>query len=83
MLSVLNLQYEGSPHNGLDDTRNLAKLCLQMLKDGVFMEPNERIINLKYLISFTKDVSIYVFYYHMIIILFNFNIGSIASKASS
>lgn len=34
-LKHAGLQFEGQPHSGLDDARNLARLCLQMKKGGV------------------------------------------------
>ncbi|KAK2882901.1 3'-5' exoribonuclease 1 [Channa argus] len=42
MLEKLGLQYEGRPHSGLDDSRNIAKIALRMLQDGCQLRVNER-----------------------------------------
>ncbi|KAK0153521.1 3'-5' exoribonuclease 1 [Merluccius polli] len=36
------LRYEGRPHSGLDDSRNIARIALRMLKDGCQLRVNER-----------------------------------------
>lgn len=43
MLEKLGLQYEGRPHSGLDDSRNIARIALRMLQDGCQLRVNERI----------------------------------------
>lgn len=42
MLEKLGLQYEGRPHSGLDDSRNIARIALRMLQDGCQLRANER-----------------------------------------
>ncbi|KAK0153519.1 3'-5' exoribonuclease 1 [Merluccius polli] len=42
MLEKLGLRYEGRPHSGLDDSRNIARIALRMLKDGCQLRVNER-----------------------------------------
>ncbi|KAL0965696.1 hypothetical protein UPYG_G00284560 [Umbra pygmaea] len=42
MLEKLGLQYEGRPHSGLDDSRNIARVALRMLQDGCQLRVNER-----------------------------------------
>ncbi|XP_047431175.1 3'-5' exoribonuclease 1 [Mugil cephalus] len=42
MLENLGLKYEGRPHSGLDDSRNIAKIALRMLQDGCQLRVNER-----------------------------------------
>lgn len=42
MLEKLGLQYEGRPHSGLDDSRNIARIALRMLQDGCQLLANER-----------------------------------------
>ncbi|KAG5835173.1 hypothetical protein ANANG_G00269320 [Anguilla anguilla] len=42
MLEKLGLQYEGRPHCGLDDSRNIARIALRMLQDGCQLRANER-----------------------------------------
>nr|XP_057922005.1 3'-5' exoribonuclease 1 [Doryrhamphus excisus] len=42
MLDKLGLQYEGRPHSGLDDSRNIARIALRMLQDGCQLRANER-----------------------------------------
>ncbi|XP_077399628.1 3'-5' exoribonuclease 1 isoform X1 [Vanacampus margaritifer] len=41
MLDKLGLQYEGRPHSGLDDSRNIARVALRMLQDGCQLRVNE------------------------------------------
>ncbi|XP_067114414.1 3'-5' exoribonuclease 1 isoform X1 [Osmerus mordax] len=43
MLDKLGLKYEGRPHSGLDDSRNIARIALRMLQDGCQLRVNERI----------------------------------------
>ncbi|KAJ7987115.1 hypothetical protein DPEC_G00335410 [Dallia pectoralis] len=42
MLEKLGLKYEGRPHSGLDDSRNIARVALRMLQDGCQLRVNER-----------------------------------------
>lgn len=42
MLDNLGLKYEGRPHSGLDDSRNIARIALRMLQDGCQLRANER-----------------------------------------
>lgn len=42
MLEKLGLKYEGRPHSGLDDSRNIARIALRMLQDGCQLRVNER-----------------------------------------
>lgn len=41
MLENLGMQYEGRPHCGLDDSRNIARIAIHMLKDGCQLRVNE------------------------------------------
>jgi len=34
MLKRLNMTFEGSPHRGIDDAHNLARICIKMMEDG-------------------------------------------------
>lgn len=34
MLENLGLQFEGRPHSGLDDSKNIARILTKMLEDG-------------------------------------------------
>lgn len=43
MLEKMGLKYEGRPHSGLDDSRNIARIALRMLQDGCQLRVNERI----------------------------------------
>uniref|UniRef100_A0A1B6BWP8 Exonuclease domain-containing protein n=2 Tax=Clastoptera arizonana TaxID=38151 RepID=A0A1B6BWP8_9HEMI len=45
MLERLGLEFEGRPHCGLDDATNIARVLLQMINDGISIEPNEEIHN--------------------------------------
>uniref|UniRef100_A0A4W5Q222 Exoribonuclease 1 n=1 Tax=Hucho hucho TaxID=62062 RepID=A0A4W5Q222_9TELE len=42
MLEKLGLKYEGRPHSGLDDSRNIAHIAMCMLQDGCQLRINER-----------------------------------------
>lgn len=42
MLEKLGLKYEGRPHSGLDDSRNIARIAIRMLQDGCQLCVNER-----------------------------------------
>lgn len=41
MLENLGMQYDGRPHCGLDDSRNIARIAIHMLKDGCQLRVNE------------------------------------------
>lgn len=41
MLAHLKFNFEGNPHSGLDDSINIARICIQMIKDGCKMEIND------------------------------------------
>jgi 3'-5' exoribonuclease 1 len=43
MLKHLELDFEGRPHCGLDDARNIARVLLHMMSDGASIQVNERI----------------------------------------
>jgi len=45
MLDVLGLTFEGIPHSGVDDARNIARILIKLLEDRAFVRVNERIIN--------------------------------------
>jgi len=38
MLWRLDMKFEGRPHSGIDDTRNIAKCALKLIHDGVKFE---------------------------------------------
>lgn len=42
MLEKLGLKYEGRPHSGLNDSRNIAHIAMRMLQDGCQLRINER-----------------------------------------
>ena len=42
MLEKLGMKYEGRPHCGLDDSRNIARIAIRMLQDGCQLRVNER-----------------------------------------
>uniref|UniRef100_A0A3Q2NT24 3'-5' exoribonuclease 1 n=1 Tax=Fundulus heteroclitus TaxID=8078 RepID=A0A3Q2NT24_FUNHE len=42
MLEKLGMTYEGRPHCGLDDSRNIARIAIRMLQDGCQLRVNER-----------------------------------------
>ncbi|TRY99387.1 hypothetical protein DNTS_002005 [Danionella cerebrum] len=41
MLENLGMEYEGRPHCGLDDSCNIARIAIHMLKDGCHLRVNE------------------------------------------
>lgn len=43
MLEHLQMKFEGRPHCGKDDARNIARIATQLLKDGCNLRYNERI----------------------------------------
>jgi 3'-5' exoribonuclease 1 len=43
MLEHLELSFEGRPHCGLDDARNIARVLIRMMCDGASIQVNERI----------------------------------------
>ncbi|MGH0178021.1 UNVERIFIED_CONTAM: hypothetical protein FKN15_076564 [Acipenser sinensis] len=42
MLGNLGMKYDGRPHCGLDDSRNIARIAMRMLQDGCVLRVNER-----------------------------------------
>ena len=40
MLEYLGMQFEGREHCGLDDTRNIARVVVQMIRDGCILKYN-------------------------------------------
>ena len=45
MLENLEYEFEGQPHSGIDDARNIARVALRLLHDGAIMRDNERLRN--------------------------------------
>ncbi|NXB81112.1 ERI1 exoribonuclease, partial [Donacobius atricapilla] len=43
MLENLGMNYDGRPHSGLDDSKNIARIAIRMLQDGCDLRVNERI----------------------------------------
>lgn len=41
MLDAFSMQFEGTQHCGLDDSRNIARILLVMLQDGIIPQINE------------------------------------------
>lgn len=41
MLENLGLHFEGRPHSGLDDSKNIARIMIKMMQDGWEPEFNE------------------------------------------
>lgn len=61
MLQYFGMKFEGNPHSGLDDSQNISRICLQLLKDGALLDQNERIISLKKTTAFGKNVCVLSF----------------------
>ncbi|CAH1783949.1 unnamed protein product [Owenia fusiformis] len=47
MLENLGMTFEGKPHSGIDDARNIAKIALRMLNDGCELRVNEMLFSRK------------------------------------
>ena len=37
------LEFEGSPHSGVDDARNIARILIRLLSDRAYVRVNEKI----------------------------------------
>jgi len=35
MLQIFNLKLDGRHHSGIDDARNIAKIVIELIKDGI------------------------------------------------
>ncbi|XP_028658434.1 3'-5' exoribonuclease 1 [Erpetoichthys calabaricus] len=42
MLEKLGMKYDGRPHCGLDDSKNIARIAIRMLQDGCELRVNEK-----------------------------------------
>lgn len=45
MLESLDLEFEGSPHSGLDDSKNIARILIRLIEDRAIIRVNEKIVN--------------------------------------
>ena len=45
MLENLGLTFEGREHSGIDDTKNIARVIVQLIKDGCILKYNRFISN--------------------------------------
>jgi len=43
MLDKLDMEFEGSPHSGLDDATNIARIVSRMILDGAILKVNEKL----------------------------------------
>ncbi|CAH0385065.1 unnamed protein product [Bemisia tabaci] len=59
MLDLVGLDFEGRPHCGLDDAVNIARIFIQMIKDGAPLRYNEAIRQNK-----SPSSNLYVQNYH-------------------
>eukprot|EP01135_Chromosphaera_perkinsii_P003003 Nk52_evm25s232 gene=Nk52_evmTU25s232 len=39
LVEGLGMEFEGTPHRGVDDTRNIARIAIRLLKDNITMRP--------------------------------------------
>ena len=65
MLEGMNMEFEGRAHSGISDSRNIARILIQMIKDGCNLFVNEKmfstkITEIKKAISKTVDKKSYV-----------------------
>jgi len=44
MLEILGLAFEGHPHSGIDDARNIARILAQLIADGCNVYENEKLV---------------------------------------
>lgn len=44
MLNDLGMGFQGQPHCGLDDSKNIARVAIRLLRDGANMRVNEKIV---------------------------------------
>ncbi|QQP42446.1 3'5' exoribonuclease 1like, partial [Caligus rogercresseyi] len=44
MLGSLGLEFQGSPHSGIDDAKNIARIVIRLLRDQAFIRINEKIV---------------------------------------
>jgi len=44
MLEILGMAFEGHPHSGRDDARNIARILAQLIADGCNIYENERLV---------------------------------------
>ena len=44
ILENLGMSFEGRPHSGIDDARNIARILVKMIKDGVDPKVNDDIV---------------------------------------
>ncbi|XP_071448371.1 3'-5' exoribonuclease 1-like [Hetaerina americana] len=58
MLEYLDMTFEGRPHCGLDDAKNIARILLQLAADGAPLLPNERIHKPKLQMDFSGNHSL-------------------------
>lgn len=47
MLEGMNMEFEGRAHSGISDSRNIARILVQMIKDGCNLFVNEKMFNTK------------------------------------
>src|SRR4051812_17432443 len=45
MLAYLEMEFEGQQHSGLDDSKNIARILIQLMKDGCPVEVNSKLKN--------------------------------------
>ena len=46
MVSNLGLKFEGTPHSGIDDARNITRILQIMVRDGCEIKFNEELLSL-------------------------------------
>lgn len=47
MLEGMNMEFEGRAHSGISDSRNIARILVQMIKDGCNLFVNEKMFGTK------------------------------------
>ena len=44
MLTSIGFEFEGQPHCGMDDARNIARVLIRMISDHAFLRINEKFV---------------------------------------
>ena len=44
MLQLMDMEFIGRPHSGIDDARNIARIAIQLIKDGCDLRINETFV---------------------------------------
>jgi len=57
MLELAGFEFEGQPHSGIDDSRNIARLAIRLMEDRCELIVNERLFHGKAALAKTFGAS--------------------------